>query len=105
MYDSELNDFGGNVPPLKIPPCFRVKQEGMIAAVPSDIYKPDQGAVIQPCCHPAETMSSDSVPPSRHGLPTVRVGKSDKFRIGEATTPRVLDTQAFGLFHDENKGG
>lgn len=68
-----------------------IEKEGVIASVPGHVDKADQAATWQAGRHPAKAVRADLVPPSWRSLAAMCGDKGHHFRVGDRSTPAVLD--------------
>jgi hypothetical protein len=85
------DQFGPNAAALMACTGLGVEEKGMIAAVPSDVDESHHRAVAGTGHHPAETLVSYPVPPTRLRDAAVGPHEFDHLGVAEVTSPLVGD--------------
>lgn len=67
--DRTLDELGPDAAVLVIAARLRVEEEGVVAAVPSDVHETEEESVGAACGDPAETEGLDLIPPPGDGRP------------------------------------
>ena len=91
MVHGVADELGADASSLLVGANFRVDQEGVVTAVPRDVYEADERPIADARRYPAKAVRTDPVPPPSLGSSTVRQGERYELVVGRSAAPRELN--------------
>jgi hypothetical protein len=99
-FSRSTHEGGTDATMLITPAGLGIEQKSVVGAVPGHVHETDEGAARRACCHPAEAVGPDPIPPVGRNRITFGFEEFHHLAVADRTPPGVVDIAGHGIKAD-----